>query len=385
MLGGIVIMRKINLTEMYVDEEIRQATLDVLNSGRYIKGPKVREFEEEFAKFTDAQFAVATSSGTTALFTAYLALGLKDGDEVISPSHTFIATVTPFMFLGAKPVLVDIEPDIYTLDPNQVKKKITDKTKAIVAVHLYGHPVDMQPILELADEHNLKVIEDSCQAHGAMYQSSNIGDIGDIAVFSYFPSKNMTVAGDGGMCVTNNPELAERMKILRNHGRTDRDTSQLLGLNFRMSEIHAAIGLVQLRHLPEWTDSRRRVATIYNKVFLESGLVKDHIVLPVQRDWAKHVYHLYVIRVLNGKRDELKKFLQDKGIYTGIHYGKALHEQPCIIDYLKNKYNEEIDVSTLTETTKATSEILSLPMYPDLPIEDITHIVETMKSFFRRH
>jgi dTDP-4-amino-4,6-dideoxygalactose transaminase len=378
-------MKKINLSEMYVDEEIRQAALDVLNSGRYIKGPRVQEFEESFAKFTKAQFAVATSSGTTALLTAYLALGIKEGDEVIVPSHTFIATVTPFMFLGAKPVFVDIEPDIFTMDPEQVKNKITDRTRAIVAVHLYGHPVDMQPIMELAEKHNIKVVEDSCQAHGAKYQNQNIGDIGDVAIFSFFPSKNMTVAGDGGICVTNDPELAEKMRILRNHGRTDRDTSQILGLNFRMSEIHAAIGHVQLKHLHDWTDSRRRVASIYDRVFSSSGLVDENIILPTERDWARHVYHLYVIRVLDGKRYELRKYLQEKGINTGIHYGKPLHEQPVIIDHLKNKFNEEIDAQTLPETNKAVKEILSLPMYPNLSIEEISRIVETMKSYFRRH
>jgi dTDP-4-amino-4,6-dideoxygalactose transaminase len=379
-------MKKLNLTEMYVDEDMRQAALDVLNSGRYIKGPRVQDFEEEFAKFTKAQFGIATSSGTTALFTSYLALELKPGDEVILPSHTFIATATPLIFLGVKPVLVDIDPETYTMDTEDVKKKITDKTKGIVAVHLYGHPVDLQPILDLAKKHELKVIEDSCQAHGAKYQNQNIGDIGDVAVFSFFPSKNMTVAGDGGIGVTNDPELADKMRIIRNHGRTDRDTSQILGLNFRMSELHAAIGMVQLKRLPDWIISRRNVAAIYNKIFGESELVtKGKITLPIERDWAKHVYHLYVIRVLNGKRDELRKHLQNHGINTGIHYGKAVHEQPVIIDYLKNQFNETIYPDDFPETNKAIKEILSLPMHPELSVEDITRIVDSMKSFFRRN
>jgi dTDP-4-amino-4,6-dideoxygalactose transaminase len=379
-------MKKLNLTEMYVDEDMRQAAIDVLNSGRYIKGPRVQDFEEEFAKFTKAQFGIATSSGTTALFTSYLALGFKPGDEVILPSHTFIATATPLLFLGVKPVFVDIDPETFCMDPEDVKKKITDKTKGIVAVHLYGHSVDLQPILDLAKKHELKVIEDSCQAHGAKYQNHNIGDIGDVAVFSFFPSKNMTVAGDGGICVTNNPDLADKMKIIRNHGRTDRDTSQILGLNFRMSELHAAIGMVQLKRLPDWIVSRRNVASIYNRFFGESDLVnKGKIILPIERDWAKHVYHLYVIRVLNGKRDELRKHLQNHGINTGIHYGKAIHEQPVIIDYLRNEYDETIYPDDFPETNKAIKEILSLPMHPELSVEDITRIVDSMKSFFRRN
>ncbi len=377
-------MNTINLSEMYIDDEIKQAALEVLDSGRYIKGPKVKEFEEKFAQFTDAQFGIATSSGTTALLTAYLALGLKQGDEVIVPSHTFIATATPFLFLGAKPVLVDIDPETYTMNPDDVINKITQNTRAIVAVHLYGHPVDLQPIIEVAKERGIKVLEDACQAHGSTYQNQNIGDIGDIACFSYFPSKNMTVAGDGGMIVTNNPELAERMRILRNHGRTDRDTSQILGLNFRMSEIHAAIGMVQLKHLPQWTESRRSVAENYNKLFSESGMIGEHIIIPIEREWAKHVYHLYVIRVLNGRRDELRNYLKDQGINTGIHYPKPLHEQPCILDYLKNCYNETIDPSAFPVTNQITKEILSLPMYPGLTIDDITQVVNSIKTFLER-
>lgn len=376
-------MSNINLSEMYIDDEIKQAALEVLESGRYIKGPKVKEFGERFAQFTGAQYGIATSSGTTALFTIYLALGLKAGNEVIVPSHTFIATATPFMILGAKPVFVDISHETYTMNPEDVKKKITSQTRAIVAVHLYGHPVDMQPILELAKKHGITVIEDACQAHGAIYQNQKIGDIGDAACFSFFPSKNMTVAGDGGMVVTNSSELAGKMEILRDHGRTNRATSELLGLNFRMSELHAAIGIVQLKHLPKWIDARRNAAALYNKLFSQSGLVDEHIILPVEQEWVKHVYHLYVIRVRNNKRDELKQYLKDQGIGTGIHYLKALHEQPVIINYLKNNYNEIIDPESFPVTNQVTKEILSLPIYPSISMDDITRVVDTIKTFFR--
>jgi len=375
-------MNKIGLSKMYIDEEINKAALDVLASGRYIKGPRVKEFEEQFAQFTGAQYAIATSSGTTALFTIYLGLGLKPGDEVIVPTHTFIATATPFMFLGAKPLFVDIDIETYAMDPEDVKKKITPKTRAVVPVHIYGHPVDMQPILELAEKHNLKVIEDSCQAHGAIYQNQNIGDIGFAGCFSYFPSKNMTVAGDGGMIVTNDTEFADRVRILRNHGRTNRDTSELLGLNFRMSELHAAIGMVQLKHLPDWTEARRKAAENYNKIFKDSGLVDEHLVLPIERNWAKHVYHLYVIRVLGGKRDALKSYLKDQGIDTGIHYPKPLHEQPCIIDYLKDNFNVTLTGDSYPITNRIVKEILSLPIYPSISTDDITRVVNAIISFF---
>jgi perosamine synthetase len=379
-------MNKINLSEMYVDDEIKRAALKVLESGRYIKGPRVVEFEEKFAKFTSAQYGIATSSGTTALFTAYLALDLKHGDEIIVPSHTFIATATPFLFMGAKPVFADIEQDTYTIDPLDVKRKITAKTKAIVPVHIYGHPANLQPILEEAHKYDIKVIEDACQAHGATYQNQNIGDIGDAAVFSYFPSKNMTVAGDGGMVVTNNTELAEKMRILRNHGRTNKDaaTSHILGLNFRMSELHAAIGMVQLKHLPKWTNKRRKAAEVYNKIFSKSGLVDEHIILPVEREWAKHVYHLYVIRVLgDGNRDKLVGYLKEKGIFTGVHYPKPLHEQPAIIEYLKNNFKTVVNGKTLPVTNQVVKEILSLPMYPNISEKDIKRVVGSIKNFFK--
>jgi dTDP-4-amino-4,6-dideoxygalactose transaminase len=384
LIGGCEQMSKIDLSKMYVDDEINQAALDVLASGRYIKGPRVAEFEEKFAKFTDAQYGIATSSGTTALFTVYLALGLKQGDEVIVPSHTFIATATPFLFLGAKPVFADIEPDTYTIDPADVKRKITTKTKAIVPVHIYGHPANIQPILEEAKKHNIAVIEDACQAHGATYQNANVGDIGDAAVFSYFPSKNMTVAGDGGMVVTNDTELANKMRILRNHGRTKDDpaTSHILGLNFRMSELHAAIGMVQLKHLPEWTEARIKAADIYNKLFSESDIVDKQIVLPVEREWAKHVYHLYVIRVLSKAREKLRIYLKDKGIATGVHYPKPLHEQPAIINNLEDCHNTLVDSSSLPVTNKVVREILSLPIYPTISEEEIVEVVEAIKQFF---
>jgi dTDP-4-amino-4,6-dideoxygalactose transaminase len=376
-------MSKINLTEMYMDDAIKKAAVDVLESGRFIKGPRVQKFEEKFAQFTGAQYGIATSSGTTALLTTYMALDLKRNDEVIVPSHTFIATATPFLFLRAKPIFVDIDPKTYTLDIEQVKANINPHTKAIVPVHIYGHPADLQPILEIAGESRVRVIEDSCQAHGATYQNQKVGDIGDAAVFSYFPSKNMTVAGDGGMVVTNNKELADKMRILRNHGRINPATSELLGLNFRMSELHAAIGLVELKYLPKWIKGRRAAAKNYNKAFSKTDLVDEQIVLPIERDWATHVYHLYVIRVKKNKRDKLKEYLNNNGIASGIHYPKPLHEQPAIIDFMKTNYREIIRSRLYPETNKAVKEILSLPMYPSITKKQVDKVVNTISAFYR--
>jgi dTDP-4-amino-4,6-dideoxygalactose transaminase len=359
----------INITEMYVDDEIRQAAIRILDGKRYIKGPEVKQFENEFAEFCGVGHATATSSGTTALMTAYLALGLGQGDEVIVPSHTFIATATPAVVLGAKPVFVDIDPETYTMDVDDVKSKITEKTKCIVPVHIYGHPVDMAPLMEIASERDIPVIEDSCQAHGGLYRDQKIGSIGTMACFSFFPSKNMTVAGDGGIVISKDKDLGEKLGLLRDHGRTDKYTSSMLGLNFRMSEIHAAIGRIQLKHLPEWIEQRRRAAETYNKLL--EGV--EQVTRPVERDWAKHVYHLYVIQI--DDRDGLAEYLKSKGIGTGIHYAVPLHGQPILA-----KFVEGIE---LPVTDSVTKRILSLPLHPELSDEDIGTVTDEIKNFVK--
>jgi dTDP-4-amino-4,6-dideoxygalactose transaminase len=360
----------INITEMFVDDEMRDTATRILNSKRYIKGPEVKEFESEFAKFCTVAHAAATSSGTTALFTAYLALGIGPGDEIIVPSHTFIATVTPAVILGARPVFVDVDPETYTMDPEDVKNKITDKTKCIVPVHIYGHPVDMAPINELAEPKGISVVEDSCQAHGGQYNNKTIGSLGSMSCFSFFPSKNMTVAGDGGIVVTNNNEHSEKLNMLRNHGRVDANTSVMLGLNFRMSELHAALGRVQLRHLPAWIEGRRRAAATYNKLFENVQGVQ----LPVERPWAKHVYHLYVIQV--DDRNGLAAHLKEKGIGSGVHYPIPVHLQPVLEKYTEGE--------SLPVTEALTSRIISLPMHPNLSDEDIGTVVSEVKAFLNK-
>jgi len=353
----------VSLSKMYVDNQIRKAVLDVINSGRYINGRNLKIFEGEFADLCSTKYAVGVNSGTSAILLSLMALGIGEGDEVIVPSHTFIATASPARFLGATLVYADIDPETYTIDPAEVQRKITPRTKAIIPVHLYGHPCDMDPINELAKAHDLYVIEDACQAHCATYKGKKTGSLGDIACFSFFPSKNMTVLGDGGMITTNDGELARKVGMLRNHGREQKYVHDLLGLNCRLSEVHAAIGREQLRHLIEWTEKRRAVAARYNVLLCDSG-----VTIPVEREWAKHVYHMYVIRVK--QRDKLASYLKGKGIETGIHYPVPVHRQPCLMS----------DVC-LPVTEKYVGEVLSLPIHPQLSDEQVDYVASEVRNF----
>ena len=355
----------INFSEMYVDSEIKKAAEHVLESGRYIKGDNLRQFEREFADFCDAKYAVGVSSGTSAILLSLMALGIKKGDEVVVPSHTFIATASPVKFLGATPVYVDIDPVTYTIDPEKIESKITENTKAIIPVHLYGHPANMGPITELAEKNGIMVIEDSCQAHAAEYRGKKTGSMGDMAVFSFFPSKNMTVAGDGGIITTTNEELADKVSMLRDHGRKGKYVHEMLGLNLRLSEIPAAIGREQLKHLNDWTDRRRNAAEKYNKLL--EGMVET----PTEAEWAKHVYHLYVIQIAD--RDGLGRYLNEQGISTGIHYPIPVHRQPCM----------EAGEIRLPVTDACVDRILSLPMHPQLTDEQIGYVAEKIQEWVK--
>lgn len=347
---------KIDFSKMYVDDDIRSSVIEVLNSGRYVKGEKLRSFEKEFAKFCGTKHSIGVSSGTSAILLALMALGIKKGDEVIVPAHTFVATASPILFLGGTPVFADIDENTYTIDPSDIERKITKSTKAIIPVHLYGHPCDMDPINEIAQEKDLAVIEDACQAHGAAYKGKKAGSIGDIGCFSFFPSKNMTVLGEGGIVSTNNDELAKKISMLRDHGRKDKYLHEILGLNLRMDEIHAAIGRESLKHISEWNKKRREVAAQYNRSL--DGL---DLVIPTEKSWAEHVYHLYVIRVK--ERDKLAAYLNEKGVSTGVHYPVPLHKQPCML----------ADVH-LPVTERCVEEILSLPMHPQLSREEVEYV-----------
>lgn len=359
---------KVNITEMYVDEEIRGAVQRVLESKKYVKGEEAQSFEKEFAAFCHTRYGIATNSGTSALHVALLAAGITRGDEVIIPSHTFVATASPLLHIGARPVFAEVEEETYTIDPDDIRRKITDKTKAIIPVHLYGHPCDMDPIIEIATEHDLKVIEDACQAHGAEYKGRRVGSMGDMACFSFFPSKNMTVAGDGGMIVTVNEDYAVKAKALVNQGRLagKKYEHDFAGFNYRLSEMLAAVGRVQLHHLPEWIKRRREVAGWYREL-----LDTDELILPVEKKWARHVYHLYVIRCKN--RDGLQTFLKERGIASGVHYPLPVHLQPPVKDV--------VGEISLPFTEKIAQEVLSIPMHPQMSEDDARYVAAAIKEW----
>ena len=274
----------IPLSKVYVDDDIKKAVSDVLDSEWYILGDRVREFEQKFAAFCDTKSAVCASSGTAAIFLSLMALDIGPGDEVMIPSFSFFATASPILHRGAKPIFLDIDLETYTIPLSEIERKISKRTKAIMPVHLYGHPADMDPIMEFAEERGLFVIEDACQAHGAEYKSRKAGRLGHLGCFSFYPSKNMTVCGDGGIVTTNDEELAEKVRMLRNHGRTQKYVHDIVGYNLRFNEIQAAIGIKQLEKLPDWNATRRKFAKKYTE------LLKDFVVVPKEASWAKSVY-----------------------------------------------------------------------------------------------
>ena len=344
-----------------MNQDIKNAVLKVLDSGYYIKGPNLRHFEESFRDYIGSKYAIGVSSGTAALFLAYQELNLNSGDEVIVPSHTFIATVTPLAYFKARPVFVDIDPETYCMDIEKVKSKITPKTKCIVPVHIYGHPVDMDPLLEIAEEKSIKIIEDCCQAHGAEYKEKKVGKLGDIGVFSFFPSKNMTVGGDGGMIITNNEKCGEELKLRRDHGRKSKYENVLLGLNFRLNEIQAVIGKEQLKYLKEWIEKRREIVNFYNEIFKKYPNVK----IPSEKEWAKCSYYVYTIQIEN-RSSFIEHFNKEK-IATGIYYPIPVHRQPII----KELYGIQPE---LVVTEEIVDKIVSLPLSPQLTNEELNRI-----------
>jgi dTDP-4-amino-4,6-dideoxygalactose transaminase len=358
----------IPLVKVYMDDAIKKAVLEVLDSGWYILHEKTREFERKFAEFCGVKNAVCVSSGTAGIFLSLLALDIKHGDEVIVPSFSFISTASTVIEVGARPVFVDIDLKTYTVDPERIREAVTKRTKAIMPVHLYGHPANMDPILEIAEDNDLYVIEDACQAHGAEYKRKRVGGIGHVACFSFYPSKNMTVCGDGGAVVTNDGVIAETVRKLRDHGRRDKYVFELKGYNLRFNEIQAAIGIKQLEKLPEWDEARRHIARRYTQA------LRDIVTTPVEEPWAKHVYHVYVIR--NRKREELKGFLSRHGISTLVHYPVPIHRQPAITDVLGAQ-------PALENTEKAAEEVLSLPMYPALTNHEVEYVSDKIRQFFK--
>jgi dTDP-4-amino-4,6-dideoxygalactose transaminase len=347
-----------------IKEEIDSAVAGVLESGHFVLGPEVAAFEQEFAAYCHANCGVAVNSGTSALHLALLAAGIGPGDEVITVSFTFVATVAAIHYAGAKPVFVDIDPRSYTIDVRQIEKAVTKRTKAIIPVHLYGQPADMDPILEIARRHQLIVIEDAAQAHGAEYKGRRVGSIGDMGCFSFYPGKNLGAYGEGGMVVTNNPKYFRAMHMLRDWGQERKYHHTVKGYNYRMEALQGAILRVKLRHLDDWTMSRRAHAARYDEL-----LAQSEVQGPIETPGNRHVYHIYAVR--SAERDTLQQALNSQGIQTGIHYPIPVHRQQA---YADSRYQS----GDLPCTEKAADEVLSLPMYPELSESQIDAVCEAL-------
>lgn len=340
-----------------IKSEIDPAVIRVLESTQFVLGSEVMAFEEEFAAYSNAQYGVAVNSGTSALHLALLAAGIGPGDEVITVPFTFVATVAAICYAGARPMLVDIEPNSYTMDVNQLEAAITERTKAILPVHIYGQAADMDPILEIAKRHGLIVIEDAAQAHGARYQDRTVGSIGDLGCFSFYPGKNLGAYGEGGIVVTNNPDYVRKLRMLRDWGQEHKYHHELPGYNYRMDGIQGAVLRVKLRHLEAWTEARRAHATRYDEL-LANSWVRTPPVMPGNR----HVYHIYAVRT--PQRELLQKSLHEQQIHTGIHYPIPVHLQQAYA-------NLGYQAGDFPCSEQVANEVLSLPMYAELTNEQV--------------
>ena len=335
-----------------IKNEIDAAVAHVLDTGQFVLGDEVEAFEREFASYSGAADGIGLNSGTSALHLALLAAGVRAGDEVITVPFTFVATVAAIGYIGARAVFVDIDPATFTMDVTQLEGAITPRTKAIVPVHLYGQPADMDPIIAIARRHNLVVIEDACQAHGAAYNGQPVGSLADAACFSFYPGKNLGAYGEAGMVVTSRPDIAREVRMLRDWGQDRKYHHVLKGYNFRMDGIQGAILRVKMRHLEDWTRARRAHAREYDRLLADSGLQG-----PVEASYARHVYHVYAVRT--SERAALQRTLQANGIGSGIHYPVPVHLQPAYADL-------GYGPGDFPEAERAANEVLSLPMYPEL-------------------
>jgi dTDP-4-amino-4,6-dideoxygalactose transaminase len=357
----------IPLSRPPVDDEIKQAVVKAVESGQYILGPECKAFEREFAAYNGAKHAVLTTSATAALWLTIKAFGAKDGDEILVPAHTAFPTIEAICFAGVTPVFVDID-DTYTVDVKDAAAKVTPRTIGFIPVHLYGHPANLTDIQELCAKHKLWLLEDCAQAHGAAWQGKKVGSFGRAGVFSFYPSKNLTVMGDGGLLVTDDDEVAARCRRLRDHGRQSKDIHLEVGFNLRFNDIQAAVGRVLLRRLDAMNDERRRLAARY-----AGGLAGLPLVLPSEAPGARHVYHLYV--VATSGRDQLAAFLKDKGIATGIHYPIPCHQQPAV-EYLRP--------GPLEHTERIVKQILTLPISAGHRESEIDEVVAAVRAFFKK-
>lgn len=356
-----------------LDKEMLEAAKDALQNERFVLGESVYKFEEEFARYCGVRYAVSTSSGTAALELALVALGVKRGHEVITTTASFVATANAVLHANATPVFADIDMETYNIDPEQVKLGVSMDSKAVIPVHLYGYPADMDSINEIAERHGLYVVEDACQAHGAVYGGQKVGSLADVACFSFYPSKCMTVAGDGGMLVTNDKEVAETVGKLRDCGRKSKYVHDLVGYTARLNTVNAAIGRVQLRYLDEWNEIRRKNARLYGSLLSD---IEELILPPSENSDTKPVYHLYVTRTRY--RDQFKSWLESNGVECGIHYTLPIHLQPVyreLYGYGGGEY---------PKSEKLCRTCLSIPMHPHLREDEIRYVSEKICEFFDR-
>jgi dTDP-4-amino-4,6-dideoxygalactose transaminase len=365
-----MVMREIPLVDFKrehteIQQEIYKAIERVFESGRFVLGDEGAAFETEFSSYIGAKYGIGVNSGSDALFLALKALGIDENSEVITVSHTFVSTVDGIIRCGAKPVFVDVEPDTYCIDTAKIEENITKRTKAILPVHLYGHPADLDEVLKIAKQYNLSVVEDACQAHGAEYKGRKVGSFGNAGCFSFYPVKNLGAYGDGGMVTTNDRSVAERVKLLRNYGQSRKYYHDLVGINSRLDELQAAMLRVKLSRLDEWNEKRRKLAELYKEI-----LEHVEVELPSERTYAKHVYHLFVIRLAG--RGNCQRFLQKSGIQTQIHYPIPVHKQNAYASFASKK--------DLKVTQTICSEILSLPLYPFLTEEEVAYIGGAIKD-----
>jgi len=349
-----------------IKDEIDAAVARVIRNTSFILGPEVEAFEQAFAEYVGARFCLGLNSGTAALHVALLAGGIGAGDEVIVPANSFFATAEAVSLVGATPVFVDADPVSYTIDTSKIEKAITGRTRAIIPVHLYGQSADLDPIFEIARRRNLLVVEDAAQAHGAQYKGRRVGALGDVGCFSFYPGKNLGAYGEGGAVVTNDEKLAHRVRLLRDHGSEKKYRHEIVGYNFRLEGIQGAVLNVKLRHLDRWNELRRQHAARYTQLLKDTNLT-----LPLEMDYARHVYHVYVIQT--EARDDLQRKLADAGIQTGIHYPIPIHLQPAY-STLGHKQGD------FPQSERQSERVLSLPMFAELTDEQIHTVADAIAA-----
>ena len=360
----------IDLSAQYksIKNEIGSTVLTIMESGQYILGNVVQQFEQSIAEYLGVKHAVGVASGTDALILSLRAINAGNGDEIIVPAYTFFATASAVMSVGAKPVFVDIDPKTYQIDTEKIIAQINTRTKAIIPVHLYGHPANMKPVMDIANKYGLKVIEDNAQAFGAEYFGQKTGAIGDIGCLSFFPTKNLGAFGDGGMVITNDDTIAERVRMLRTHGWKKKYHSEEIGYNSRLDALQAGILSVKLPNLEHWNSRRMELATIYN-----NSLPASNLITPISQPHCKHVYHLYIIR--STKRNDLQKHLKSNNIASDIYYPLPPH---LAVPFQKLGYKK----NDFPEAEKASMETLAIPLFPEMTEKQQEYIITTINSFF---